>query len=285
MRFKVRDLLFVLLLTSGLASGQNISSAKTTLIFEGNRVFSERDLRSITEKCLAADDHWKGRYRSETLDYCLSRLKLFLAANGYLQSNIGERKEQEVETGLRVTVPITEGALYRLGEVEITGSKLFAPTQLLEMLTLKHGDIADGESLGAWLYERVGNAYRSFGYIQYTAELEPKFHLKDGAREGIVDLNVAIDEGEAFTIRSIRFEGKGNVSEDALITEMLVRNDDVFNKQLFDDSLKRISQTGEFGVIDPDKDVDYKVDQKNPRLDLIIHLKKKVTTLTPVLRP
>jgi len=79
---------------------------------------------------------------------------------------------------------------------------------------------------------------------------------------------------KAFTIRSIKFEGNGNVPEDDLRREMLVRIGEVFNKELFDESLKRIRQTGLFEAIDPDKDVDYTWDQKVPRLDLTIHLKR-----------
>ena len=172
-------------------------------------------------------------------------------------------------------VPINEGALFRLGEVKIEGSTLFSPAQILEMLTLKTGDIVDADSLSVWFFERVAKAYGNFGYIQYTAEPELKFHLKEGGREGVVDLTVTIDEGHVFTIRSIKFEGNGSVPEHTLFREMLVRNGEVFNKELFVESLKRISQSGQFEPIDAEKDVDYKWDQKSPRLDLTIHLKKK----------
>jgi hypothetical protein len=63
--------------------------------------------------------------------------------------------------------------------------------------------------------------------------------------------------------------------DNALRNGMLVRLGEVFNKKLFDESLKRISQTGQFEVIDADKDVDYSWDQKSPRVDLTIRLKKK----------
>lgn len=173
-----------------------------------------------------------------------------------------------------------EGSLeimYTGGDMELGGVvKLVDNVDGIVPPRMKTGDIANAESLSEGLYERVKKAYGKFGYIQYTAEVEPKFHLKDGAQEGVVDFTVTIDEGHAFTIRSITFEGNGNVPEDALQREMLVQNGEVFNKELFVESLKRISQTGQFEVIDADKDVDYRWDQKSPRLDLTIHLKKKV---------
>lgn len=177
--------------------------------------------------------------------------------------------------GLRVTVPITEGPIYRLGSVKIEGSKLFSPVQILDMLTLKTGEIADGESISSWAQGRVAKLYAKFGYVQFSAALEPDFHVISGAREGTVDFTVVIDEGRPFTIRSIKFEGNEDVSKDTLFREMLVQNGEVFNAELFVASLKRIDQTGRFKLIDPDKDVDYSWDKTIPQLDLTIHLKKK----------
>ena len=58
--------------------------------------------------------------------------------------------------------------------------------------------------------------------------------------------------------------------------EMLVRTGEIFNRELFDESLKRISQSGQFEVIDADKDVDYSSqDRTIPLLDLTIHLRRK----------
>ena len=130
-------------------------------------------------------------------------------------------------------------------------------------------------------------AYGDLGYIQYTAEVEPKYHRKDGASEGIVDLAVTVDEGELFTIASIQFAGIENLPKDALLREMTVRSGDVFNQEQLEASLTRLSQSGQFEMIDPEKDVDYRVDKEAPRINFTIHLKKRVagSTLTPQPRP
>ena len=248
-----------------------------TLDFEGNRVFSKQELREVANKCLSANSNYRNEDSDSVLDYCLHRVRLSMFAKGYLRAELGKPRQERTENGLTTIVSVTEGALYRLGGIEISGSKLISAAQIREMMGLNTGDIANGEALSMGLYERVKKTYAKFGYIQYTAEVEPKFHLNDGGQEGVVNFTVNIDEGEMFTIRSIKFEGKGNIPEDALLREMMVRNGEVFNRELFDESLKRINQTGGFEVIDVDKDVDYRWDKKNPRLDLIIHLKRKAT--------
>ncbi len=59
---------------------------------------------------------------------------------------------------------------------------------------------------------KILTVYYATKYIQYTPEVQPKFHRQDGAQEGVADFAVTINEGSAFTIGSIQFEGNENVS-------------------------------------------------------------------------
>lgn len=267
----------LLLFTCALVSEQT-SRHVTALVFQGNQIISQQELSDLTEKCLGSDAHWNDKFDREVLSYCLRRLKFSLAEKGFLQATVGTFKEQENEDGLRIIVPVDEGALYRLGEVQIRGAKLFSPAKIREMLDLKKGDIANGELIGEWLYERVGRAYSELGYIRFVAEPKPTFHLESGSQNGVVDLTVEIDEGKPFTIGSIKFEGNGSISELLLSEDMLVHSKEVFNEELFRLSLKLISETGHFEAIDADKDVDYRVDEDRARVDITIRL--KIRTLT-----
>jgi len=267
----------------GATHAQEATAPKSVLDFEGNKIFSKQELLEVANKCLAG--YSKSENEDEVLDYCLHRVRKFLSARGHLQAQLGKPRQEQTENGSRTIVSVNEGALFRLGEVEIAGSRTLSPTQIREMFELKSGDIADGDRIGLWLYERVKKAYGNLGYIQYTAEVQPKFHRKDGAREGVADLAVTIDEGNAFTIASIQFVGNENVPSDVLLREMTVRNGEVFSQDLLDDSLMRINQSGQFETIDADRDVDYWVDQKAPRLKLTIRLKKRVAESTALPRP
>jgi outer membrane protein assembly factor BamA len=286
-RFSSSKLICALVMVAlcGVATlhAQEATAPKTVLDFEGNKIFSNQDLLAVANKCLAG--YSKSENQDEVLDYCLHRVRQFLSARGYLQAQLGKPRQEQAENGPRMIVSVTEGALFRLGEVEIDGARLLTPTQIREMFELKTGDIADGDTIGGWLFERVKKAYGNLGHIQYTAEVQPKFHRKDDAAEGVADLAVTIDEGPEFTIASIQFEGNANVSKDALLREMTMRSGEVFSQDLLEESLMRINQSGQFEAIDVDKDVDYWWDQKAPKLQLTIHLKKRVAELTPLSRP
>lgn len=286
-RFSRSIRVLTLVIFSGVLGANSLraqegTAPKTVLDFEGNKVLSKPELLEVANKCLTGDSK-----SEEALDYCLHRVRNFIASKGYLQAQLGIPRQEQTEDGSRTIVSVSEGALFHLGEVEIKGVRILSPGQIRDMFELKTGDIANGDSIGVWLFERVKKAYGNLGYIQYSAEIQPTFHRKDDAREGVADLAVTIDEGNAFTIASIKFEGNGNVSRDALTREMTLRNGEVFSQESLYESLTRINQIGQFETIDADRDVDYAVDQKAPRISLTIHLKKRVagSVLAPLPQP
>lgn len=278
--------LFCSLFGVSVIHAQEATTPKRVLSFEGNKIFSNAELLEVANKCLAG---WSREQNdSEAIEYCLYKVRQSMFAKGYLQAQLGKPVQEPTDNGFRTIISVKEGPLFRLGAVEIVGSRVLAPGQIREMFERKTGDIAGADSIAAWLYERVKKVYGNLGYIQYTAEIQPKFHSKDDAIEGVVDLAVTIEEGSAFTIGAIKFVGNESVSRDALLREMTVRNGDVFSQDLFEDSLQRLSQTGQFETIDADKDVDWSVDKQTPRVNLTIHMKKRVAgtaALNPQPRP
>lgn len=267
-----RSALLLLLACARLTCAQDSFQPEKALVFEGNRVFSQDELLNVTDKCLV-----NAQSKDAYIDHCLWKLKSFLGSKGYLQVNIGTPRVEKSNQGPKLIVPIDEGPLFRLGKIQIEGSKLFSSSRMLEMLALRPGDAADSECLSVWAYQDLAALYGNLGFIRYTAELQPTYHIEQRARVGTVDFRVAIDEGPQFTIGSVKFAGLGGIAEADLLKEMLVRKGDVFNRQLFEESLKKIGHTERFERIDADKDVDYKWDNKNPVLDIVIHMKKKIS--------
>lgn len=276
MRVNISLALCLIIATTGLTQGLQGSSKTLSLKFDGNKAVSEGELITVTEGCLARNSRQPDRYDSETLGYCLGKTRQFLFSKGYLLATMAEPKTVRSDNAIRVTVSIEEGALYRLGNVRIEGGTLVSPKRIREMLSLKTGDIADADTLSAWAFDDLKKKYAEFGYIQFTASLEPSYQLKSDGREGTVNLVLTIHEGQAFTVRSIKFDGNDTTTQDSLLQQMLVRSGDIFNRELFEGSLKRIDQSDQFETIDSDRDVDYRADKNSLQLDLLIHLKKKM---------
>ncbi|MDQ3666981.1 MAG: hypothetical protein M3410_10500 [Acidobacteriota bacterium] len=240
--------------------------------FEGNRLFSSQELTATIGEFLR--EYSKSGYDAEIFEVCLRRLTNFVRNRGYLQAKLGEPKKELIEGGLVVTIPVEEGALYRLGEIKIEGAENLNQQQVRAMLSLQRGDIANGEAIGKWLFEDLKKLYGEMGYIQYTAEPEPEFRAVDhAANEGVVDFKVTIEEGRQFRIRAIKFEGS-NGSERELHNLLLIRAGDVFDPQLFEKSINQLNETGWFEMIDKDKDTDFKTNEEEALVDITLRLKR-----------
>jgi len=177
-----------------------------------------------------------------------------------------------------ITVPIAEGMLYRLGEIRIEGAEALSPDEVRARLGWQEGDVADGDRIAKWLFEDLKSIYSKMGFIQYASEPIPTFKSNPrNAKEGIVELVVSIEEGKRFTLRSLTFIGEA-LSEEELSELFLIRVGDFFNQQLFEDSIKRLNDSERFAPLDKDKDTDFRTDDEEGTVGIVIKLQKESVT-------
>ena len=246
--------------------------------FVGSRVFSEQLLAAKMSECLSRYDEDRPKvYRSEVFEYCIHSLTNFERSQGYLQAKFGEPKIEEIGGRLVITVQGNEGVLYRLGRLEIEGADHVAEQDIRALLDMRTGEIANGEKLSKALYEKLKAVYGEKGFIQYTAEIQPEFHFAPGAAEGVVDFTITIDESRRFRIARISFKGD-NLPVDELREMLLLREGDVYNQKLFEQSVNKINETGWFNRVDKDKDVDYRTNEEEKLVDVIIKLSRRDIT-------
>lgn len=265
--------------------------------FEGNQVFSDGSLRNqmryVKEAGLITRFRGMDILNREKLDYDLRRVQQYMASKGYLQARTGEPRIEglgprrtgfflplpflsSVDEGLRVTVPVAEGKIYRIGQLKIEGNSIFSEQVIQSVIGLKSGDVANGEKIGKALYENLKKLYGSQGFIQYTAEPTPTF--KDNpanAKEGIVDFVISIDEGKQFTLRRLEFLGNTFTRDNVLRREVLVNEGDTYNQTLFEYSILRLNQLGFFEPIDKDKDADFRTNEELGEVDVNVKVTER----------
>lgn len=246
------------------------------IVFEGNKFLSnEQLLDSISQvekdsgpKCLPPVE-----YDSEIFKYCLHGATNHLRSKGYLKAKLEEPKRLETQSGLKLIVPVTEGELYRLGEIKIDGATIFTRDQILGMLSLKAGDVVDGTAIGKWLRMTLGDAYKDLGYIQYEYDIEPTFTSHaEKTDEGIVDLQITITEGARFSVRKIGFLGTTHLSNEELQRLLFIHEGEPFNQKKLAESMRNLYQLG-LSDGDAERDVDYRTNEEEALLDIIIVLK------------
>jgi outer membrane protein insertion porin family len=266
--------------------------------FEGNTVFSDGSLRGAMKYVKEAG--LITRFKSadildrEKLDVDLRLVTNYMRSKGYLQARTGEPRVESVgrrrtgfpilplpflssvDEGLRVTVPIVEGKVYRLGEFKVEGNSIFSEAQIRAVIGLNKGDIADGEKVSKGLFENLKKFYGQQGFIEYTAEPVPTF--KDNPanpNEGVVDFTVTIEEGKQFTLRRLEFVGNTFTRDNVLRREVLINEGDIYNDVYWEYSVVKLNQLGYFNPIDKDKDVDRRTNDEEATVDLSLKVSER----------
>ncbi len=259
--------------------------------FEGNTLFSDGKLRSqmkfVKEAGLISRLKGQDILHRDKLEYDLRAVDNYMRSKGYLQARHGEPRIEGVgprrtgfpilplpilsstDEGLRVTVPIVEGKLYRIGEMKIEGNSIFSEDQIRSVIGLNQGDIANGERIGKALFENLKTIYGRQGFIEYTAEPAPTF--KDNPQkpeEGIVDFVVTIEEGKQFSLRRLEFIGNTFTRDNVLRREVLLNEGDIYNQSNWEYSVIKLNQLGYFDPIDKDKDADFRTNDEEATVDI-----------------
>jgi outer membrane protein insertion porin family len=265
--------------------------------FEGNQVFSDGKLRGqmrlVQESGLISRFRGSDILNREKLDYDLHRVQNYMRSKGYLQARYGEPTIEGLgrrQTGffiplpflsstdetLRVTIPVVEGKLYRIGDLKIEGNSIFNEQYIRAVIGLQKGDIANGEKISKALFENLKKIYGSQGFIQYTAEPTPTF--KDNPanpKEGTVDFTITIDEGKQFTLRRLEFLGNTFTRDNVLRREVIINEGDIYSQSAFEFSILRLNQLGFFEPVDKDKDVDFRTNEEEGLVDVNVKVSER----------
>jgi outer membrane protein insertion porin family len=238
--------------------------------FEGNRVFPTSQLAGELDRCMTGYNRYY--YDANVFDYCLHQLAAFAKSQGYSKAQFQDPKVSETEAGLIITVSADEGILYRVGDIRFDGEVMVAADKVPLVCPLKTGDVMNGQLLSKWLFEDLKRSYGEHGYIQYSADVTPGFRTTNRG-EGYLDLVITIDTGKRFKVRQIRFAGAN--LPDSLAELMLIHDGDIYNQVLFERSIETLNNTGKFEFIDCDKDADFRTDDEEGLLDIVIKLTRK----------
>jgi outer membrane protein insertion porin family len=265
--------------------------------FENNQVFSDGKLRSqmkyVKEAGLITRFKSQDILDREKLEVDLRRVTFYMRSKGYLQARTGEPRVEglgrrttgffiplpflsSTDEALRVTIPVSEGKLYRIGDLKVEGNSIFSEQQIRFVIGLKQGDVANGERIGKALQEDLRKAYGSQGFIQYEYEVNPTF--KDNPanpKEGVADFTFTIIEGKQFTLRRLEFLGNTFTRDRVLRREVLLNEGDIYNQRAFDVSVLRLNQLGFFEPIDNERDADFRTNEEEALVDINLKVNER----------
>lgn len=263
------------------------------IVFTGNTVFSDRQLRGAMKKIKKAS-FWnftwltgKSTYTSEKWsepqEGDQSRLEDFFLNHGFVTATVGEPKvtyyDGETTSWLfhhkpvrwmKLEIPVTEGSQYRLGKVEFKGLTVFREAPIRALFKLKTGDVYR-ESRIRKGYEKLREIYGANGYFQW----QPLTERKPDAERKVVDVVLTMEEDKRYFVGKIIFTGNDMTKDKVVRREVYLNEGDVFNTEALKQSMKRINQLGYFKPIeqppaispsagsDDHLDLTFKVEEQN----------------------
>ncbi len=257
--------------------------------FKGNSVFSgarlERAMKYSRPVGAPPWFYWFHKtYDKDKIQADLEKIRELYQDHGYFYVQPNEPQIKMTDTVRRwpflfyswgrgkqvdITIPIEEGAQYRLGKFAIHGNKLFKQEQLAPILQLKTGDVFDLGKVRKSL-ENYTKLYGQFGYINFTANPD----IQPDRKKRLIDLALDFDEEKQFTVHRIEFSGNTKTRDKVIRRELLLDEGNIFSAALWDYSVLRINQLGFFENV---KKEDYEIHQntKDNTVDIDLKVKEK----------
>ncbi|MFV1994205.1 MAG: outer membrane protein assembly factor BamA [Verrucomicrobiales bacterium] len=216
--------------------------------FEGNTVFSEKELRGkleLKEKSLWAFFSRRGKINNQTLEDDVDRVEAIYRNSGYLNASVTDIQKVRI-SGEKVDLVfvIHEGEKYNVGSVAIEGANVFSESELMPALRL-----APGEPYSASVIESdistLRDYYGSRGYAE--AQVVPQI---DQAGALLLDVTYSIHEGDKFYVRKISIEGNTKTQDRVIRRELKIAPGEEFNTLRLDASRSVLQNLGYFSTVE-----------------------------------
>jgi outer membrane protein insertion porin family len=212
----------------------------------GNEKFEEEALR---ERWESNETNWLSWYRRddqysrEKLTGDLEKLNEFYLDRGYVDFSVDSTQVSisPDKKDMYVTAGISEGEIYTLSDVKVTGDTVLSEEQIKKYVLLQSGQIFSR----TFLELTSDSIIAALGNIGYAfAEVNP---IPDIDREKrTVAINLQVVPGPRVTVRQIRFKGNTRTTDEVLRREMRQFEGAWYSQAAIDRSKVRLQRLGFF---------------------------------------
>lgn len=186
----------------------------------GNRAYPDDTLLDEFELKPSGMFSWitsSDKYAREKLKGDLEKLSSWYLDRGYIKFNIDSTQVaiSPDKAEVYITANISEGEVYKVGKVELSGDVVLPEDQLTPFLLPKTEETFSQAKLTATeelLTKRLGNDGYNFARVSGIPEINEE--------EKVVDLKFFIDPGKRTYVRRVDFSGNHRTSDEVLRREM-----------------------------------------------------------------
>jgi outer membrane protein insertion porin family len=186
----------------------------------GNTVFHDKDILATLALQTPNWQSWykqSDRYARETLQGDLEKISTYYQDRGYANFRIDSVQVAIApdKGDIFITANVSEGAVYKLGEIKLAGNMIVPETELRALLLVAPGQTYSQKIISA-SQEQIKNRLGAEGF--YFAKVEPVPQIDEPKK--IVNLTLFVDPGSRVYVRHINFTGTTRSDDEALRREM-----------------------------------------------------------------
>ena len=228
----------------------NIREGKTARIKEinivGNTVFDEDDL---LEEFSLTTGNWLSmvlrddQYSRQKLQADLETLRSYYQDRGYLKFNVDSAQVNisPDKEDIFITINITEGDLYTIGDIKLAGRPVLEPEVLFPNIQLSRGEPFSRRQV-VESAERVSAALSEHGYA--FANVNPIPDIDEANRT--VAITYFVDPGKRVYVRNININGNTRTRDRVIRREMRQMEAAWFSSEKVRESRNRLQRLGFF---------------------------------------
>lgn len=196
---------------------------------DGNKAFSDSKLKGAMETKEKWFMSWltgAGTYKEEVLKNDALLLSDHYLNNGFINIKVGEPevKLNDTKTALDVSIGITEGEQYRIGEIGFKGELLDPAANLRKKLKSEPGELFNRSILRTDIGV-LTDVYGDKGYA--FATINPQTRLDNEKK--LVDMTFDVEKGELVSIERINIAGNPKTRDKVVRRELRVTESGLYS--------------------------------------------------------
>ena len=199
----------------------------------------------VIKKILTTKPAWlfnPGIYKEEVLQEDIEKIKSLYDDIGYLDAEITPKLDYAAEgTTLAITLEVTEGKQYMVGELVLKGNLVLQQKELMSKITMRSGKPFSNKTLRMDA-SSLKQLYYDYGYMNVTLDVDRQ--LDEGTER--VNIAYTIDAKEPVYVGKIDIRGNTKTKEVVIRRELRIYPGDKFSGSKIKRSKERIYNLGFF---------------------------------------
>jgi outer membrane protein insertion porin family len=215
----------------------------------GAKDFSERELLRNMKLTTPGWFTWftkNDQYSKQQLTADLETLRSFYLNRGYLEFNIESTQVSITPDRERIyiTLAITEGPVYRVGEVKLSGELIVKEEEIRKLLLVKQGDVFSREKIvesTKRVTDRLGNDGYSFANVNPVPDLDRE--------KRIASFTFFVDPGRRVYVRRVNINGNTKTQDEVIRRELRQLESSWYSLEKIARSKERLQRTSYFSEV------------------------------------